>query len=125
MDFTEAQLDALLDGAPDRPVVMLNLVAYRGEDERDEYLAYSRGFVPLLKAVGGTILWAGDVTGVALGDDEADAWDYAVLVRYPDRQSFVDVMTSDAYAAINAHRVAGLRKHLILPVDETYSKLTG
>ena len=80
---------------------MLNLVQYRQPDGRDEYLAYSRGFIPLLKRCGGTILWAGDVTGVALGDDAADDWDYAVLVQYPDRQAFVDVMTSDDYAAIN------------------------
>ena len=95
---------------------MLNLVKYRQPDGRDEYLVYSRGFIPLLKRCGGTILWAGDVTGVALGDDAADDWDYAVLVQYPDRRAFVDVMTSDEYAAINVHRRAGLSRHVILPV---------
>lgn len=109
---------------------MLNLLRYREQASdgdgtgRDAYVRYSRGFVPLLKACGGTILWAGDVTGVAFGDDEADDWDYAVLVQYPNRQAFVDVMTSEAYAAINPHRLAGLDKHVILPVSETYSKLS-
>ena len=78
--------------------------------------------MPLLKACGGTILWAGDVTGVALGDDATDDWDYAVLVQYPSRRAFVDVMRSPEYAAINEHRLAGLRKHVILPVSETYTK---
>lgn len=110
---------------------MLNLVRYREHSTDgdgsglDAYLRYSRGFVPLLKRCGGTILWAGDVTGVAIGDDGADDWDYAVLVQYPDRQTFVDVMTSDDYAAINPHRLAGLDKHVILPVSETYSKFAG
>src|SRR3954452_23338065 len=122
MEFTEAQLDALLADEEIGPVVMLNLVKYNDTGGLDEYLAYSRGFIPLLKRCGGTILWAGDVTGVALGDDAADDWDYAVLVQYPDRQAFVDVMTSDDYAAINPHRVAGLAKHVILPVAQTYSK---
>ena len=124
MDFTPAQLEALAVDERDGPVVMLNLVKYRVSADRDEYLVYSRGFIPLLKRSGGTILWAGDVTGVALGDDAADDWDYAVLVQYPDRRAFVDVMTSDDYAAINPHRVAGLAKHVILPVSETYSKFT-
>ena len=56
------------------------------------------------------------------GDDAGDAWDYAVLVRYPHRQAFVDTMTSPEYAAINPDRLAGLEGHVILPVSETYSK---
>jgi len=125
MEFTPEQLAAIAADTTSGSVVMLNLVKYRQPDGRDEYLAYSRGFIPLLKRCGGTILWAGDVTGVALGDDAADDWDYAVLVQYPDRQAFVDVMTSDDYAAINPHRLAGLVRHVILPVSETYSKFAG
>ena len=123
MEFTPEQLAAQAAADDGTPVVMLNLVAYRGDAGRDEYLQYSRGFIPLLKGCGGTILWAGDVTGVALGDDATDDWDYAVLVQYPSRAAFVEVMSSPAYAAINEHRLAGLRKHVILPVSETYSKL--
>jgi uncharacterized protein (DUF1330 family) len=125
------QLAALAASDRTGPVVMLNLVRYREHSTDgdgsglDAYLRYSRGFVPLLKRCGGTILWAGDVTGVAIGDDGADDWDYAVLVQYPDRQAFVDVMTSADYAAINPHRLAGLDKHVILPVSETYSKFAG
>ena len=124
-------LAALVASDRTGPVVMLNLVRYREHATdgagpgRDAYLRYSKGFVPLLKACGGTILWAGDVTGVAIGDDGVDDWDYAVLVQYPDRQAFVDVMTSDAYATINPDRLAGLAKHVILPVSETYSKFAG
>jgi uncharacterized protein (DUF1330 family) len=125
MEFTTEQLAALAADDTGGPVVMLNLVKYDRPAGRDEYLVYSRGFIPLLKRCGGTILWAGDVTGVALGDDDADDWDYAVLVQYPDRQSFVDVMTSAEYAAINVHRRAGLSRHVILPVTETYTKFRG
>jgi uncharacterized protein (DUF1330 family) len=129
MEPTPQQLDALAASKETGPVVMLNLVKYRDRASDgsgsgyDAYLRYSRGFVPLLKACGGTILWAGNVTGVAIGDDQGDAWDYAVLVRYPNRQAFVDTMRSEGYAAINPHRLAGLEKHVILPVSETYSKL--
>jgi hypothetical protein len=46
-----------------------------------------------------------------------------VLVQYPRRQDFVDTMTSPEYAAINPDRLAGLAKHVVLPVTTTYSKL--
>ncbi len=124
MEPNKDQLAALAARGPG-PVVMLNLVKYAQAGGKDAYLRYSRGFVPLLKQCGGTILWAGEVSGVAIGDDAGDAWDYAVLVRYPNAQAFVDTMTSDAYAAINPDRLEGLSKHVILPVTETYSKLAG
>ena len=129
MEPTAEQLAALERDGDDGPVVMLNLVRFRDEAAdgdgrgRDAYVRYSRGFVPLLKRCGGTILWAGDVTGVAIGDDAGDRWDYAVLVQYPNRHAFVATITSDDYRAINHHRLAGLAKHVILPVSETYSKI--
>ena len=131
MEPTEEQLAALSLDERDGPVVMLNLVRFRdraGDGDgsgRDAYVRYSRGFVPLLKRCGGTILWAGDVTGVAIGDGDGDGWDYAVLVQYPDREAFVATITSDDYRAINHHRLAGLAKHVILPVSPTYSKFAG
>jgi len=131
MEPTTEQLAALSKSSDHGPVVMLNLVRFRDRSAdgdgsgSDAYVRYSRAFVPLLKRVGGTILWAGTVTGVAIGDDEQDVWDYAVLVRYPDRRAFVETMTSPAYRAINHHRLAGLAKHVIVPVSETYSKFAG
>jgi uncharacterized protein (DUF1330 family) len=128
MEPTAAQLAALSGSEDAGPVVMLNLVRFNDAstdgDGRgsDAYLRYSRGFMPLLKRAGGTILWAGNVTGVAIGSDTDDAWDYAVLVQYPNRRAFVDTLTSPEYAAINDTRLAGLAKHLILPVTPTYSK---
>ena len=131
MEPTSQQLATLSADERAGPVVMLNLVRLREEAADDDgsgfdaYLRYSRAFIPLLKRCGGTILWAGDVTGVAIGDDLADGWDYAVLVKYPNRQAFVDTITSEDYQAINRHRVAGLARHVVLPVSETYSKFVG
>lgn len=126
MKPSKEQLAALSADTRPGPVVMLNLVKFKDTpDARAEYQKYSKGFVPLLKQLGGTILWAGDVTGIAIGEDGRDDWDYAVLVQYPKRQDFVDTMTSPEYAAINGHREAGLARHVILPVSATYSKLGG
>lgn len=129
MHPTPEQLDALRRLPADAPVVMLNLVKLRPRaadgsgSAWDAYLRYSQGFAPLLKACGGTILWAGDVKGLAIGEAGRDEWDYAVLVQYPRPADFVATVSSPAYAAINPHREAALERHLILPVAQTYSKL--
>ena len=111
----------LISGLPDTgPVVMVNLLRLR---DRAAYKRYSELTMPLIKARGGTVLWAGDGEGVAFGDAAADRWDYVVLVRYPSRAAFLDMMGSPEYAAANVHREQAVGKHLILASAETYSKM--
>lgn len=111
------------------PVVMLNLMRFRALASDgsgtgwDAYLRYSGLTMPLIKARGGTIIWAGTCEGVALGDPGGTRWDYAALVRYPSRAAFLDMMNAPEYALANPHREAACEDHLILATTETYSKL--
>ena len=112
----------LIASLPDQgPVVMVNMLRLR---DRAAYKRYSELTMPLIKARGGTVLWAGDGEAVAFGDAEADRWDYVVLVRYPSRAAFLDMMRSPEYAAANVHRQQAVAKHVILSSTETYSKMT-
>jgi uncharacterized protein (DUF1330 family) len=120
---------AFLRSLPDRgPVVMVNLVRFRERAADgngsgwDAYLRYSEAAMPLIKGKGGTVLWAGRAEGVALGDAAAGRWDYVVLVRYPSRAAFLDMMSSPDYARANVHRENGVDAHLILAATQTYSK---
>jgi uncharacterized protein (DUF1330 family) len=121
--------EALIAALPDEgPVVMVNLVRLRersldGDGSGwDAYVRYSNGFMPLLKACGGTILWAGNPEGLAFGDLGDARWDYIVLVRYPSRADFLRIMTSPEYAVANTHRENGLEDHVIFSTRQTYSK---
>lgn len=122
----------LVAALPDAgPVVMVNLMRFRERSADgdgsgwDAYLRYSRLTMPLIKARGGTIVWAGRAEAVALGDPAADRWDYVALVRYPSRAAFLDMMASPDYAEGNRHRENGCAAHLILATGEAYSKLAG
>lgn len=120
---------ARLASLPDEgPVVMLNLVRLRAQS-RDEdgsgwdaYQRYSRAAVKLIKARGGTIIWAGDVEAVAMGAVDANRWHYSVLVKYPSRAAFIEMMSSPEYAEANIDRENALEDHLILAVKETFAK---
>lgn len=125
----ELQADFIRSLPDEGPVVMVNLVRFhdRATDGSgsgwDAYVRYSSGFAPLLKAAGGTILWSGRVEGTALGAlASGERWDFVVLVRYPSRAVFLDVLTSPAYAEANEHRDRGVARHLILAANEMYSK---
>lgn len=111
----------LIAALPDTgPVVMVNMLRLR---DRAAYTRYSQATMPLIKARGGTVLWAGDGEAVAFGDAAADRWDYVVLVQYPSRAAFLDMMDSPEYAAANVHREQAVEKHAILASTQTYSKL--
>ena len=120
----------LLESLPDTgPVVMVNLVRFRERSADgngtgwDAYRRYSRAVMPLITARGGTVIWAGRPEAVAFGESRTPGWDYIVLVRYPSRASFLDMMTSDDYARANVDREAGVEEHVILATAETYSKM--
>ena len=111
----------LIGSLPDTgPVVMVNMLRLR---DRAAYKRYSELTMPLIKARGGTVLWAGNGEAVAFGDAQADRWDYVVLVRYPSRAAFLDMIRSGEYAAANVHREQAVQRHVILTAGETYSKI--
>lgn len=112
---------SLVESLPDTgPAVMVNMLKLR---DRAAYTRYSEATMPLIKARGGTVLWAGNGEAVAFGDAQTDRWDYVVLVRYPSRAAFLDMMGSPEYAAANVHREQAVEKHVILATAETYSKM--
>ena len=111
------------------PVVMVNLVRFRERSLDgngsgwDAYSRYSKADMPLLKRVGGTILWAGHVEGASLGELGKGRWDWVVLALYPSRAAFLEMMTSPEYAVANVDRENGVEDHVILAANQTYSKL--
>jgi uncharacterized protein (DUF1330 family) len=122
--------EALVRSLPDKgPVVMVNLVRFRersldGDGSgKDAYLRYSRAVMPLIKARGGGVLWAGDAEGAAYGEVAGGCWSYVVLVQYPSRAAFLDMVTSADYAAANLHRENGVDDHVIIASTQTYAKL--
>ncbi len=125
-DLHQSAVEAL---AHDRPVTMLNLMKFRpnsldGDGSGwDAYLRYSQLAIREIKSRGGSIIWAGDVKGVALGPQTMGGWDYAALVYYPAPSAFLDMMTSQAYSVANEHRTNGCEQHLILATDASFSKL--
>ena len=114
---------------PDAPVVMLNLLKFRAKSLDghgsgwDAYSRYSANTVPLIKARGGTIIWAGSILALTLGSIMDGNWDYAVLVWYPSPTAFLDMMASPEYAKGNVDRENGTERHLVLATHMEYSKL--
>src|SRR4051794_31335493 len=96
------------------PVVMLNLLAFRSEGGRERYEEYGAAVAPLLEKAGGKIIWFGTPAAPLLGDG---AWDLVVLVEYPTRQAFLDMVGSEEYRTIEHLRSEALVKGELHPMD--------
>jgi uncharacterized protein (DUF1330 family) len=124
-ELNEALVRSLRDNGP---VVMVNLLRFKKKSADGDgsgwnaYERYSKAISPLLKGAGATILWAGNAEGAAYGDLNTKQWEFVVLVRYPSRKAFLNMVTSLEYARANVHRENGVDDHVILAATETYSK---
>ncbi|TDJ20863.1 MAG: DUF1330 domain-containing protein [Deltaproteobacteria bacterium] len=116
--FDLAAVKAADDGGP---VTMLNLLKYREQSldgdgtGRQAYTRYTDKAQRYVEAHGGKVLWAGVMKEAALNEGGSDIdWDWGLLVWYPNRAAFVDMVTSPEYLEANEHRKNGTSKHVIL-----------
>jgi uncharacterized protein (DUF1330 family) len=96
------------------PVVMLNLLAFRPDGGRERYDEYGAAVAPLLEKLGGRIVFLGEPAPALLGKD---SWDLVVLVEYPSRQAFLDMIGSTEYQAIGHLRTEALTRGELHPLD--------
>jgi uncharacterized protein (DUF1330 family) len=96
------------------PVVMLNLLAFKPDGGRERYEEYGEAVAPLLEKAGGRILFLGEPSPPLLGDG---SWDLVALVEYPSRHAFLEMIGSDAYAAIGHLRSEALVKGELHAMD--------
>ena len=96
------------------PIVMLNLLAFEPEGGRQRYEEYGEAVAPLLERAGGRIVFLGEPAAPLLGDE---GWDLVVLVEYPSRQAFLDMIASPEYLEIGHLRTEALVKGELHPMD--------
>ncbi len=112
--LTQADLDRFLAEDDDKPVAMLNLLRFQPDGGRERYFEYVNMLGPLIGRYGVEIIYAGD-GGTPLVAKPGQAWDSVVLVRYPTRRAFADMIADPDYAAANAVRVSALVEAVLQP----------
>ena len=93
------------------PVVMLNLLRF-AEGGRATYESYGREIQPFLSAVGGTVIYAGDCS-TALVAPDGHSWDAILLVQYPSRSAFLEMVANPDYQQITHLRTEALSEAVL------------
>jgi len=96
VSISPVALEAFLTGDDDSAVVMLNLLRFTPDGGREKYLGYLQMAKPILARFGAQILFGGDALPV-LTTGQAQQWDAVVLVRYPRRSAFKNMVADPEY----------------------------
>ena len=121
----DSQIRELVNRIDDGPVVMINLLKFRehatGQDctGAEAYGRYADRVQQMIGDVGGRTVWLGQADQILIGDSDED-WDLAVLVEYPTRRAFLEMVSQPEYQDAHVHRDAGLERTSLIactPID--------
>jgi uncharacterized protein (DUF1330 family) len=114
VDPTGNDLKTFLAEDPGGPVVMLNLLRFKADGGRESYEQYSRALVEQghLARVGGELLYAGDGS-TALVAEDGQAWDAVLVVRYPSRAAFCQMVADADYQKVTHFRTEALEEAVL------------
>jgi len=88
-------------------------------DPSGQFVEFVRAALRFVQGVGGDVVWRG-AAQVGLIAPPGARWDDVLLVRYPSKQAFLDMVGNAGYPAIVVQRSAALqdsRLVAMLPAD--------
>jgi uncharacterized protein (DUF1330 family) len=126
---TGNQIKQLVNSQLEGPVVMLNLLKYapkaagdagsQGMSGAESYARYGAEVQSKLAAVGGRLLWRGRADSVVIGG-EADEWDDVLLVEYPSRKAFLQMVGQKEYEKTAELRTNALVDSRLIAMTELF-----
>ena len=120
------QIEELMKGPADQPVVMVNLLRFKERADESEgdatgqqaYGRYAEQMRKLVESQGGRFIWAGRVDSKVIGEDGDPEFDVVALVEYPSRQKFLEIVGSQKVREIGEHRSAGLEMQWLIATTQ-------
>ncbi len=118
MALNEEELQKFMQQPDENSVVMINLLKFKKNTENGEpgiasYFRYMQNAAPFLAKVGGKLLWHG-VTDQYIIAGQDDRWDRVLLVEYPSRAAFLQMINMPEFQAIQHDRIAALEDTVLI-----------
>ena len=106
VDPAPEDIQRMLEETGDGPIFMLNLLRY-ADGTGEAYAEYAVKAQPFLERVGGELLYAGDC-GTALVAPDGHEWDAMLVVRYPSKEKFLEMLSIPEYLEVTKLRTKAL-----------------
>jgi uncharacterized protein (DUF1330 family) len=115
VDPTGADLKQFLAEDDGMPVTMLNLLKFKPNGGRDRYDSYATAIGPFLKQVGGHVVYFGATSTPLVAPPGDTSWDAVLLVTYPSRRAFSEMVANPEYQQITHLRTEALDAAVLQP----------
>lgn len=122
------QFEQLAGASDDGPVVMLNLLKFKASASDGSgsgaasYGRYGDAAIKMIEERGGRVLWAGRGQQILIGDPAED-WDQVLLVEYPSRKAFIEMVTTPEYNEAHKHRESGLERTVVVACSPVVDRI--
>ena len=103
-------LSSLASNPDDGTFVMLNLLKFKGQEGAQAYDNYMKSVSKMLEARGARVIYAGKATELLVGNE---IWDGILLVEYPSRKVFLEIVSSPEYQKAHIDREQGLERTVL------------
>jgi uncharacterized protein (DUF1330 family) len=112
----EQAMTAFAGRAAEGPVYMLNLLEFLPDGGAERYAEYGAAVAPLFERAGGKPIFAGRPAESLIAEGN---WDMVLVVSYPTRQAFLDMVSSPEYQEIEHLRSEALQRSELRAMDAT------
>lgn len=122
---TNSQLEEIAEADQESPFDMINFLKYRpvaiydsvtdnaiGRCGREAYQEYGTAVFPKIIGLGGSLVYKGACDHLFVGDESQD-YDELIIVRYPSRRAYLEMINSAEYQEAIKHRKAGLKYRVL------------
>jgi|GEM_PF-1358666 len=103
IDPTREQIKALATLPHLGTIVMINLLKFKETMEgeslsgKELYQEYAKQAAPFIQKSNGKVLWKGQFLGQVISPKEDVEWDEMLLVEYPTKEHFLEMIKSPEY----------------------------
>jgi len=109
---SQEQLAELMAYPKDTPVVMVNIIKFKGitdsnETGQEAYARYYKNVLPFVANSNAKLIWKGVVASTVIGDSK-DQPDMIFLVEYPSVNDFLGMVSNSEYQKIANDRTIAL-----------------
>ncbi|MFP4650268.1 MAG: DUF1330 domain-containing protein [Desulfobacterales bacterium] len=102
---TEEQFQNIQAVSDHGELVMVNLLRFKPEGGEALYEKYSQMIYPIITKIGARVIYYGNGVMTFIGDDY---WDAVLLVEYPSRSAFMEMIRDPQYLEASRYRQEGL-----------------
>ena len=108
------QFEALAANKNQEPFVMLNLLKFKSERGREDYFRYIKESGSFVEGVGAKVIYFGKANELLNG---SETWDIVMLVQYPSRKAFLEMINNPGYLKAHEWREKALEEAVLYATD--------